>query len=88
MSTCNWLDLQTLGSQLVMPKNLPDHCSRHRHGHFNIGHDLTLNLGSYPLLNKISYIKVAWLLLMKVTPHLDLDYIYKISIIKTKISTR
>ena len=27
MSTCNRLDLQTLGSQLViMPKNLPDHC--------------------------------------------------------------
>ena len=25
MSTCNWLDLQTLGSQLIMPKNLPDH---------------------------------------------------------------
>ena len=23
MSTCNWLDLQTLGSQPVMPKNLP-----------------------------------------------------------------
>ena len=28
MSTCNLLDLQTLGSQLmVMPKNLPDHTS-------------------------------------------------------------
>ena len=24
MSTCNWLDLQTLGSQPIMPKN----CSR------------------------------------------------------------
>jgi hypothetical protein len=23
---CYWLDLQTLGSQLVMPTNLPDHC--------------------------------------------------------------
>ena len=23
MSTCNQLDLQTLGSQLIMPKNLP-----------------------------------------------------------------
>ena len=23
MSTCNWLDLQTLGSQPIMPKNLP-----------------------------------------------------------------
>ena len=27
MSICNWLDLQTLGFQPVMPKNLPDHCS-------------------------------------------------------------
>ena len=25
MSTCNRLDLQTLESQPVMPKNLPDH---------------------------------------------------------------
>ena len=25
MSTCNHLDLQTLGSQASMPKNLPDH---------------------------------------------------------------
>ena len=25
MSTCNRFDLQTLGSQLIMPKNLPDH---------------------------------------------------------------
>ena len=27
MSTCNWLNLQTLGSQPVMPKNFPDHWS-------------------------------------------------------------
>ena len=27
MSTCNWLDLETLGYQLVMSKNIP------RHGH-------------------------------------------------------
>ena len=27
MSTCNRLDLQKLGSQPVMPKNIPDHCS-------------------------------------------------------------
>ena len=26
MSICNRLDLQTQGSQPVMPKNLPDHC--------------------------------------------------------------
>ena len=27
MSTCNHrLDLQTLGSQPIVPKNLPDHC--------------------------------------------------------------
>ena len=25
MSTCNRLDLQTLGSQPITPKNLPDH---------------------------------------------------------------
>ena len=25
MSTCNRLDLQTLGSQLILPRNLPDH---------------------------------------------------------------
>ena len=28
MSTCNRLDLQTLGSQPFMPKNVPDHCSQ------------------------------------------------------------
>ena len=28
MSTYNRLDLQTLGSQSIMPKNLPDHCSQ------------------------------------------------------------
>ena len=28
MSTCNRLDFQTLGSQLVMLKNLPDNCKR------------------------------------------------------------
>ena len=27
MSTCNRLDLQTLGSPPIVPKNLPDHCS-------------------------------------------------------------
>ena len=27
LSTCNWLGLQTLGSQPLMPKNLPDYCS-------------------------------------------------------------
>ena len=25
MSTCNWLDLQTLGSQPIVSKILPDH---------------------------------------------------------------
>ena len=28
MSTCNRLDLQTIGSQPIMPKNLPDHWVR------------------------------------------------------------
>ena len=27
MSTCNHLDLQTLGSRPIVPKNLPDHWS-------------------------------------------------------------
>ena len=27
MSTCNRLDLQTLGSRPIVPKNLPDHWS-------------------------------------------------------------
>ena len=26
MSTCNGLDLQTVRSHQIMPKNLPDHC--------------------------------------------------------------
>ena len=43
MSTCNRLDLQTLGSQMVMPKNLPDHCFTHKIEspwplHFNHSH--------------------------------------------------
>jgi hypothetical protein len=29
MSTCNWLDLQTLGSPPIMPKNLNDHWFGH-----------------------------------------------------------
>ena len=28
MSTCNWLDLQTLESQLIMLKKFPNHWSR------------------------------------------------------------
>ena len=28
MLTCNWLDLQALGSQPIMPKNLLDRCFR------------------------------------------------------------
>jgi hypothetical protein len=29
MSTCSQLDLQTLGSQPIMPKNLPDHYTKY-----------------------------------------------------------
>ena len=32
MSICNRLGLQTLGSRLVMPKNLPNYCSRLHEG--------------------------------------------------------
>jgi hypothetical protein len=31
MSTCNRLDLGTLGSRLMMPKNLPGCCHHHMH---------------------------------------------------------
>ena len=38
MSTCTQLDLQTLGSQPVMPKNLPDHCPKSARNHsFTLG---------------------------------------------------
>ena len=35
MSTCNRFDLQTLGSQPIMPKNVPDHCSSGLKTHVN-----------------------------------------------------
>ena len=39
MSTCNRLDLQTLGSQPMMPKNLPDHCCSNNYNYYyNIWH--------------------------------------------------
>ena len=34
MSTCNRLDLQTLGSQPIMPKNLPGHYPMQTQVHF------------------------------------------------------
>ena len=37
MSTCNRLDLQTLGSRpVIVPKNLPDHCSQAKHNNIQI----------------------------------------------------
>ena len=42
MSTCNRLDLQALGSQPVMPKNLPDHCLKH----YIFRHCLNILLGA------------------------------------------
>jgi hypothetical protein len=36
MSTCNWFELQTLGSQPIMPKNLLDHCTHLREGNFYV----------------------------------------------------
>ena len=48
MSTCNRLDLQTLGSRPVMPKNLLDHwcCSvlLTKFGLSNVSEDLSLGL--------------------------------------------
>ena len=78
MSTCSRLNLQTLGFQMVMPKNLLGHYSGHCHGHSNIGHNLTLKLGSYPLLNKASYIKVACLWLSEVHVNLFLSLIHRL----------
>jgi hypothetical protein len=37
MSTCNRLDLQTLGSQPIVPKNLPHHCDGHDSCMFGLG---------------------------------------------------
>ena len=48
MSTCNRLDLQTLGSYLVMPKNLPNHWLRSR----GVWLDPTLNTSPKPYLVK------------------------------------
>ena len=36
MSACNRPDLQTLGSQPIMPKNLPDHWSRLTNNRLNL----------------------------------------------------
>ena len=36
MWTCNWLDLQTLGSQPVMLKNLPDHWREREREHWRV----------------------------------------------------
>ena len=35
MSTCNRLNLKTPGSQLIMPKNLPDHWVARQYGTHN-----------------------------------------------------
>ena len=50
MSTCNRLDLQTLGSQLVMLKNLPDHCT-----YIHISNDpFPLDFTKYMLFGQLS----------------------------------
>ena len=46
MSTCHRLDLQTLGSQAIMPKNLSDHCMA--------GSD-SINGGAVPALQFYGY---------------------------------
>ena len=54
MSTCNRFDLQTLGSQLVMPKNLPDHCLSLSINMFvGLQHDPTFN--SYLSVIKVDF---------------------------------
>ena len=44
ISTCNRLDLQTLGSQLIMPQNLPDHGPRNLVSS-ELGLSLTFHIG-------------------------------------------
>ena len=52
MSTWNRLDLQTLGSQPVMPKNLPDHWRCDEHG-ITVGVHF-LSEEYYPLIDPMS----------------------------------
>ena len=49
MSTCNLLDLQTLGSQPVTPRNLPDHWT-----------DLKNDLGPRNLCEPLKIIATQW----------------------------
>ena len=50
MSTCNQLDLQTLESQPVMPKNLPNH--RLQYNLLTLRWRLSLSLGAQETLTK------------------------------------
>jgi hypothetical protein len=36
MSTCNWLDLETLGPRAVMPKKIPEHYQQITNQHMNL----------------------------------------------------
>ena len=63
MVTCKRLDLQTLGSQPVIPKNLPDHgsiVSNSNRGHVNIFRDFFINLRLFFKLEKMigNFLKV------------------------------
>ena len=64
MSTCNWLDLETLGSWPILLKNLPRHCRREgrkRKVSFPLtpnvlcDHDLVANNSLWPLWQKFGW---------------------------------
>ena len=47
MSPCNWVDLQTLGSQPVMTQNLSNHCLAFVHFLSGTHNFMVTALGSY-----------------------------------------
>ena len=69
MSTYNRLDLQTLGSQPIMPKNLPDHCSKWSMK-FSFGSSLqTGHLEEQSLQRSPSLTYMFWPFLTLMFPH-------------------
>ena len=59
MLTCNRLDLQTLGSQPVMPKNLPNHCSQ---GTYKMGEERSADMVRSIFLIRTLYLtRGVWL---------------------------
>ena len=64
MSTCNRLDLQTLGSPPIVPKNLPSHCSVLNSGTASLRLGGTHNLSSSSSLS----LQVNWAKVKELSP--------------------